>query len=348
MTPTWRAYWAHMAAYLWLWPLGFLLAFIPVLFDAGDAWREGRLPARLFVCASYGVIVPGTIWLVCAGVFAAAAHARRGRPLGASTAQKVLCAGIGMVLGILLAKAFIAAVLGREVAGGLLSSLLFGLVLLFVFSVLFDQQVAKQEALALRAAAAEAGYRALEHQMRPHFLFNALNSLAEMIESEHDGAAGVAHTLSDLYRQILANSRAKTSTLASELEIATRYLEVEKVRFGRRLTFAVDAPDAVASLHVPSLVIQTLVENAVKHGVARSLDGGHVRVEASEAPGGLLLLTVANTGAPFRGDGGTGTGLANTRARLDLLYGDRHGFSIGTDSQGRTIASFRVTGECID
>jgi two-component system, LytTR family, sensor kinase len=95
-------------------------------------------------------------------------------------------------------------------------------------------------------------------------------------------------------------------------------------------------------------VVQTLVENAVKHGIAKSLDGGEIIIEVTPATDTRFQLKVSNTGEPFANLDNNGTGLANTRARLELLYGNRHQFNVGKEESGRTVASFYFTGEKID
>jgi signal transduction histidine kinase len=348
MRPEWRTYWAHARRYLWNLPLGIPIALVPFLINLERHRADGTVRVALTVSIIYGVAIPLAISAWYLSVFAALTYARRGLRFRPSLALHALCGVGGMVTGIWASALLKRSLLGLpSPLGTTFSSLAFACLVAALFVFYHAHRLAKEEALELRAAAAEANYRALEQQMRPHFLFNALNSLAELIESERGAAAGVAHTLSDLYRQVLANSKSKTATLDSELEIARRYLEVERVRFGRRLTFAIAEAGEARELHVPSLIVQTLVENAIKHGIAPSVEGGHVEVEIEEAPGGLRRISVANTGAPYA-DGGTGTGLENTRARLDLLYGDRHGFAVGADAAGRTVASFCVTGERLD
>jgi LytS/YehU family sensor histidine kinase len=132
------------------------------------------------------------------------------------------------------------------------------------------------------------------------------------------------------------------------------YLELEQLRFGSRLSFSIGRPENSHEIFLPSLTPQTLVENAVKHGVAPSIEGGHITVEITAVEGArqadkLYALCVTNTGAPYRPKASNnGTGLANTRARLELLYGDRHEFKVESDRQGRTVASFKFTGERVD
>jgi LytS/YehU family sensor histidine kinase len=207
----------------------------------------------------------------------------------------------------------------------------------------------KEESLQLRAESAEARYHTLEQQMRPHFLFNALNSLAELIESGQQNAAETAYKLSDLYRRILANSGLKTAPLEAEIEIARSYLELEQLRYGPRLRFTIDVPSNSRELYLPSLMLQTLVENAIKHGIAPSIEGGCIEIAITQQPDKRYRLCVTNMGARYQPQASSnGTGLANTRARLDLLYGDRHQFELRVDERGRTAASFYFTGEKID
>jgi signal transduction histidine kinase len=205
------------------------------------------------------------------------------------------------------------------------------------------------EAFRLESALATARFDALNGQMQPHFLFNALNSLKALIEDDPALAADVTQRVADLYRLIMKVSKDATSTLADEVAIVESYLEIERVRFGDRLSYAIDVPAELSALHVPSLVLQTLVENAVKHGVCKARGGGEVRVRAARSQGGSLELEVSNTGAPY--DPGSRdpslappTGLANTRARLALMYGASSRFAIDFDAKAGTRVTFSVTG----
>jgi signal transduction histidine kinase len=346
MRDGWRVYWAHMLHFLKLLPIGIPISLVPFAVDAARPDFDGSRLVRLGVSLTYGVVVPLAVWCWYAAVFAL--RTRTKRWVATPMAIHVLCMMGGVLSGIALTSLANEALYGVETRfPHFVASLVFGSFVTAFFTFYLAHRQAKEEALELRAVAAEASYLALEQQMRPHFLFNSLNSLAELIESGEERAATVAHTLSDLYRQILASSKTKTATLGSELEIARRYLELEQVRFGPRLTYTIDVPECARALEVPSLVVQTLVENAVKHGVAPSLDGGRVEVAVAEEEGGYRL-SIANTGAPYRGEASGGSGLANTRKRLDLLYGDRHRFAIGTDGASRTVASFWFTGERIE
>jgi signal transduction histidine kinase len=245
-----------------------------------------------------------------------------------------------------------------------LSSMFIGALVALVFIFRHSLKAVKEQVARLEGSTAEARYQTLKAQMQPHFLFNSLNSLSELITSDPTRASSMTERLADLYRRILTSSRGQTASLASEIAIIKDYLELERLRFGERLSWTVDdrAVDS-EKVQVPSLILQTLVENAVKHGIAPSMEGGRIRVAArpsDAATGGSWVeIEVANTGAPprassdgdERGGGGTspagstGTGLANSRERLTLLFGDEHEFHFGREAgSGLTVARFRVRG----
>ena len=209
----------------------------------------------------------------------------------------------------------------------------------------------RAEAYRLETAAARASFKVLEQQMQPHFLFNALNALKELIPDDPAVARDFTQRLAELYRLILKVSTQATTPLADELAIVEHYLEVERIRYGARLRYGIEAPDELRTLHVPSLMLQTLAENAVKHGIARARQGGDVWVRGRRHADGGLELEVVNTGAPYvvgaPSDPRTGerTGLENTRARLALMYGDKAAFSIASDADGATRVRCVVTGE---
>jgi sensor histidine kinase YesM len=349
----WKYYRAQMLFYLRLMPLGLVIASVPFLFNL-PAWRQGgAVKMGAAISLIYGIAVPLAIWF-CYGAFYSARVwmiKRLDRPVRFSWAVHVLVNFIGLWLGLWLAMLTIDRLFNIASSGSkLFSSLLFGSLVMIFFAMHLAYRKAKEEALALRASVAEAKYHALEHQMRPHFLFNALNSLAELIESEQENAAAITYKLSDLYRKILANSATKTTALSAELEVVRAYLEIEQLRFGDRLSYEIEVDESVGEIYLPSLLLQTLVENAVKHGIAPALEGGKLRVEIACASQGLYQASVCNSSQPLQADAvnGNGTGLANSRARLTLLYGERHQFKLETSEQGQTVASFYFTGERID
>lgn len=352
MRDEWKTFWREVWKYLRWSPLGLLIALIPFFISLPAQREPGDMRRGLGVTAVFGLIVPLTITLLFAAIFAVRTQLaiKTGQHVIIRLPVYVLINAVGMALGVWLSMWIGHHLFGMPMAGtSLLSGLIFGGLIVVVFALHFAYQQQRAQTLALRAQAAEASYHTLTTQMRPHFLFNALNSLAELIESKQEHAAETAYQLSDLYRRILAHAGKKTAPLNQELEIVKTYLELERLRFGARLQFAINAPAESAAIYLPSLMLQTLVENAIKHGIAPSVAGGQVTIEITRAANAGYHLSVTNTGCRFQPlVAGHGLGLANTRARLELLYGARHQFSIGCDEQGRTVAGFNFTGAPLD
>lgn len=293
------------------------------------------------------MIVCATIWFSLLIFYAIRTHIRikTNQSVEASARAHFLLIFFAGTLGICLALFVRDLFSGNQTnADSFFYSFLIAGIFGIIFYFYYAYNEAKKKVLANEAALSEARYQTLEHQMRPHFLFNALNSLAELIESKEETAAEMTYKLSDLYRRILQNSKTKTSTLKSEIEIACGYLELEKLRLGNRLDFSFDV--TYEEIYLPSLMLQTLVENAIKHGVAKSVAGGRVSVSIQKE-NNLYSLTVTNTGEPFKQNSIEGNGLANTKERLSLLYNEQHKFKIETNGE-KTIATFFFTGEKID
>jgi hypothetical protein len=167
---------------------------------------------------------------------------------------------------------------------------------------------------------AQAELRALESQINPHFLFNALNALYGAIPREAAGARRLVLNLADIFRYFLQSGKTFV-TLAEEMRIVRAYLEVEGARFGSRLETAIQADDAALETLIPILSVQPLVENAVKHGIAPHPEPGYVRIRAA-CEGGTLRVTVENSGGDSSGaNAGPGVGMQNVRRRLEICYG---------------------------
>ena len=180
---------------------------------------------------------------------------------------------------------------------------------------------AERRALELQVLAREAELKALRAQIHPHFLFNSLNSISALAGSDPAKAREMCLYLSEFLRKSLALGERKSIPVAEELELAKAYLEVEGVRFGARLTVEEDVADSGGGCLVPPLLLQPLVENAVRHGISTLVEGGAVRLEARRT-GNRLRIVVENPldpEAPVRR--GSGMGLANVRHRLAALYG---------------------------
>jgi signal transduction histidine kinase len=212
----------------------------------------------------------------------------------------------------------------------------------------------RTEAFRLQAAVERARFETLKQQLQPHFLFNSLNSLKELISEDAALAEEATQRIADLYRLLLEVSKHATATLADELAIVENYLAIEQIRFRERLRVRFDVERGTEALHVPSLMLQTLVENAVKHGIGKARAGGEVSVHAALRDDGWLALTVANTGAPWvtpssaPRDARTPTGLENTQARLELMYGAPSDFEIAGAEGQPTSVSFAVSGRRVD
>jgi two-component system LytT family sensor kinase len=178
-------------------------------------------------------------------------------------------------------------------------------------------------ALQLESGLAQANLRALNMQLQPHFLFNTLNAISVLAaKGERVETVRMIGRLSELLRMALGNT-AQTVTLSSELEFVQRYLDIEQMRFNDRMTVRFDvAPDTLGA-QVPSMVLQPLVENAVKHGISRRRGAGRIEVRSRRSTD-TLELSVRDDGPGFAGapaGARTGVGLVNTRARLEQLYG---------------------------
>jgi LytS/YehU family sensor histidine kinase len=182
----------------------------------------------------------------------------------------------------------------------------------------------------------QARLQALEAQLRPHFLFNALNTVSSLIRARQDQAAIRAlAALGDVLRGALRQTEPEVA-LGEELGLAERYLDLERARFGDTLSFTVEAEPDTASARVPSFLLQPLVENALKHG--RGPDGrAHVRIRAQRA-GPDLRIEVRDNGSGPADGAHDGIGLSNTRARLKHLYGERGRLELLTAQGGGALA----------
>ncbi|MEP6729550.1 MAG: histidine kinase [bacterium] len=197
---------------------------------------------------------------------------------------------------------------------------------------------------------AEARLDALRRQLDPHFLFNTLNVISSLVERDPRGVRRMIARLGGLLRFSLEGADAPEITLRRELELLAQYLDIMQVRFqGRLETTTSAAPETLDAL-VPTLILQPLVENAIKHGIERQRGGGRILIETL-LDGDMLVLRVIDDGAGLavgdasRGDDGatnTGVGLRNTRARLTQLYGSRQQFTLAPALAGGAVAQVRL------
>ena len=205
---------------------------------------------------------------------------------------------------------------------------------------------ARAEAEAARRQAAESQLRLLQSQLEPHMLFNTLANLRVLIGTDPPQAQAMLDRLIAFLRATLSASRTGAHPLATEFERLADYLALMGTRMGPRLQSTLDLPDTLRQLPVPPLLLQPLVENAVKHGLEPHVKGGRVEVRA-RVDGQTLVLTVRDTGAGLR-DGtppeGTGFGLVQVRERLHTLHGAAASLVLAPahDAEGGTLATIRL------
>jgi two-component system, LytTR family, sensor kinase len=197
--------------------------------------------------------------------------------------------------------------------------------------------------------ASQAQLQALKMQLHPHFLFNSLHSISSLVHTDPEAADRMIARLGDFLRLTLDASATQEVTLRRELEFLDCYLGIERIRFRDRLTTRVEADPHALNCRVPNLLLQPLVENAIRHGVSARREPGRIEISAARA-GGFLRLQVRDNGpglaaaqAPHVTNGsGGGLGLGNTRARLAQLYGDAHRFEMSDDPRGGAVVTIEI------
>jgi LytS/YehU family sensor histidine kinase len=283
--------------------------------------------------------VPG--WLVYALVTPAVIAVVRRYPFGPGRRTRTFLAHAGLALGTTLLHtaavlaeswfAFPASMAGRTMSGwvafylanrGLLELITYGAIAGAVIAVDAQRRLRARElaSAALETQLARAQLQALQGQLQPHFLFNTLNAIGVLIREDAAAAGRVVSLLADLLRRTLDVAQQQEVPLREELDFLAQYLEIERTRFPDRLTVEVEVPEALGAIAVPSFVLQPLIENAVRHGIAPRPEGGRVVIRGRRQ-GDRLELEVWNDGAPLARDRRDGIGLAATRERLTRLYG---------------------------
>jgi len=214
------------------------------------------------------------------------------------------------------------------------------MVLVILFALSYYEKSRQQSLLAaeLETQLGQAELQALRMQVQPHFLFNANNTVAMLIRTgQYDQAVEMISGLSDLLRTTLTREHEQYISLKEELELTSKYLAIEQIRFHDRLTCSVESAAATDNALVPSLILQPLVENAFKHGIAFCIREAKIEIEALRS-NNKLLLSVYNSGPAFPEDGSknlhSGIGLRNVRERLQKLYPGKHNVRIDNKEQG--------------
>jgi LytS/YehU family sensor histidine kinase len=194
----------------------------------------------------------------------------------------------------------------------------------------------------LTSQLATAQLAALKMQLHPHFLFNTLHAIAVLVRKQDtQGSVRMITGLSDLLRLVLDSDGQQLVPLKQELDFISRYLDIERVRFADRLRVTTDIAHDTLDAQVPYLVLQPLVENAIRHGISSRVGAGELEIVARRA-GGNLLVTIRDDGAGVRPSSTPGLGLRNVRARLEQLYPGRHRLTLEDDARGGAIVTLEM------
>lgn len=353
---------------IWLWPAVFNVA-NRVLQGRLQGWDPASAGELLFTFGdwvAYAIVTPAIFW----------ASARwplvRGRlrphfavHLGFALLFCVVWAVVGKLLQLGLTALFdpetiqrtiaeagpaLGAIIARDVASWILTTIPFGVVVyttvaalahaITYFTEARDRDV---EVARLSEQLATARFSALQSQVNPHFLFNTLNTIAVLVrDDDRRGAVRIVEQLSEVLRRTLSRHRGDEVTLDDELDLVRQYLAIEQARFPDRLRIAYDIAGGTAHAAVPGFAVQHLVENAIRHGIARGEEAGRLHL-AARRDGDMLEVTVSDDGPGIRADTAPPEhGIANTRERLRMLYGDRGSLTVAPIATGGTLATLRL------
>ena len=262
-----------------------------------------------------GGALPGTlVWLI------AACSLKKGLARLHATVQEVAGVALGSVAGLF--GCWVLSMVGLLESAPWLACAFSGALLSAVLVAALVWRAKGKTPAATAARLSE-----LQARIRPHFLFNTLNSAIALVRAEPARAEALLEDLSDLFRQALAEP-GESVTLAEEITLAQRYLAIEQVRFGERIQVEWALDPLAAKAKLPPLLLQPLVENAVKHGVEPSADGAHIRI-STQRRGATVVIKVTNTVPAGQGERGNGVALNNVRDRLNLLHDVQGQFQCG-------------------
>lgn len=176
--------------------------------------------------------------------------------------------------------------------------------------------------LSVEKEALEGNLRLLQAQIEPHFLFNTLSNILSLIDTEPGKGKSMLLDLIHYLRTSLSRTRPDTTTLGQEMEAVRAYLNIQKIRLSDRLNCIIEVPEVLAQYPFPPMLLQPLVENAVKHGLEPKIEGGEIRIIAAEE-GESVRIEVADTGLGFSSFNSSGVGIANVKERIRLIYGEK-------------------------
>ncbi len=335
---------------------------VPAVLDALQTYMQGVLLDDR--PASWGSIAfSGGEWIFLGALTPIVYYLARRFPLRRRTLARtlavhfagslVLCAGwagAGIAMRVAFGLMRRGSPVGPQLASWMLTTLPYSVFMYFtvlgcVYAFMYFVEAREREAQAARLAAqlAESRLGALRMQLNPHFLFNSLNAIAVLVRDDRTQAASrMLELLGDVLHSVLRADARHEIPLDEELQFLTRYLAIEQVRFSDRLTVRWTVDDRVRSALVPGFILQPLVENALRHGIAKRSDAGSIEIGAGLA-GDALVLTVRDDGpglGPTSGD--DGVGLRNARERLATLYGSAAALTLESPASGGVVATVRM------
>lgn len=335
---------------------------VPAVLDTWQSWMQARVDPQMARPWPF-ILFQGGEWLIL-GALTPVAYVLGARfPLRRPHLARDLVAHVGGALALCVGWAAcgigLRALLGilpsdialaRHAASWVLTSLPWSVFMYFTMlgsmlavTYFFEARAREAQAARLAAQVTQARLDALRMQLRPHFLFNSLNAVAVLVrDGRAEDATRVVEELSEILREVLSAGDAATVPLSREIAFLEKYLSIERTRFSDRLEVAWSIAPEARDVPVPSFVMQPLVENALRHGVAARAAATRVEVRAA-LDGPALVLSVSNDApdAPTPDAPGRGVGLANTRERLTALYGTAASLTLEEEG-GRVIATVRL------
>jgi phosphotransferase system IIB component len=223
------------------------------------------------------------------------------------------------------------------------SVIIFWSLIYFAFHYFEKYRRAEIESLIWENAVKEFELRTLRSQLNPHFMFNALNSIRALIKEDPQNAQTAVTKLSNILRYALKIERAESVPLEEEIEAVENYLALEKIRFEERLKYEINVDSKSGRVEVPPMMVQTLVENGIKHGITKRTEGGIINIE-TRLNDSRLHIKIKNTGQidPDALKVSTGFGINNTKHRLSLIYGEKAKFQISNQNEKEVLAELII------
>ncbi|HET6890422.1 MAG TPA: histidine kinase [Pyrinomonadaceae bacterium] len=341
------------------WLLIALACLVPAVLDAFKSYVTSLLAGGQVDWG--GVVFAGSEWLFLGALTPITYVLSRRYPLRRETIVRAvpmhfigaiaLCIGwatLGLLLGLLLNRFPAEGHLVPAYVNWLLTSLPWSVFMYFtvlgcVYAFTYYRESRERESQQARLATqlAEARLGALRMQLHPHFLFNSLNAITVLVRDQNTrDASRMLELLSGVLRHVLQSGKRQWITLDEEIRFLEQYLEIEQVRFSDRLEVVWSIEDTVQDALVPEFILQPIVENAVRHGIAKRIEGGVIEISARDSDG-ELVLTVRDNGPGYYPTPDMGLGLANTRARLETLFGESGRLEVINVAEGGTIVAIR-------